>query len=125
VGDRVSIPNVSGGSTHTVSQINVLTTELVEVVSHKRVLIRKDEDKKLHSLGKKYKPLTRILTRPKQQKPAGLPALVKETADPRPVQAMIDNTPKPWGTEASNVLTRINVVEARILYEELRKIFGG
>ena len=91
----------------------------------KNKLVRKDEDKKLHSLGKKYKPLTRILPRPKQQKPAGLPALVKETADPRPVQSMIDSTPKPWGTEASNVLTRINVVEARILYEELKKIFGG
>ena len=102
------------------SSVSSLCAQMV-----KNKLVRKDEDKKLHAVGKKYKPLTRILTNPKQQKPAGLPALVKEKADSRPVQSMIDSAPKPWGTEASNVLTRINVVEARILYEELRKIFGG
>ena len=110
------------------SSVSSLCAQMV-----KNELVRKDERKKIHPIGKAYKPLTRILTNPKQQKPAGLPALVpvveaKETASPlfdRPVQSLIDSAPKPWGTEASNVLTRINVVEARILYEELRKIFGG
>lgn len=43
VGDRVAISGVASGATHVVNQINVLTSELTDVSSGKRVLVRNSD----------------------------------------------------------------------------------
>ena len=96
-------------------------------------LIRRDDDRKLYAVAAEYVPIKRSLNaktalvkvKPVRAKAAkaAKPAKVKEVKEvkaPKPVAPAIQPP-----TDVGTMLSTMSITQARALYDELKKIFGG
>jgi len=83
--------------------------------------IRRDADRKLHAIVNEYVPMKKSarVNAVKAPKPAKVKK-VKEVKAPKPAALQI----KP-ATDVGVMLSTMSITQARALYDELKKIFGG
>jgi len=88
---------------------------LSQLIAHGQV--RRDAERKLFAAVKEYVPLKRHIKMPKGKRIVTAPKKAKEVKAPKQVA--------PPAPKQTDLLATMNIKDARALYDELKKIFGG
>jgi hypothetical protein len=92
-----------------------ISSIITQLVAHGQV--RRDAERKLFVAVGEYVPLKRHIKMPKGKR---IPAPLKEVKEAKAPKQVAPPAPK-----QTDLLSTLNIKDARALYDELKKIFGG